>query len=90
MASLLARLHVDHFVLDLDQPLAKAPVISGYQIERIADKVLDVAVPKEMGLNYLFSQLSAQNITVLSLKNKSNRLEQLFMNLIDTKPTGNN
>jgi ABC-2 type transport system ATP-binding protein len=52
--------------------------------------VLDVAVPKEMGLNYLFSQLSAQNITVLSLKNKSNRLEQLFMNLIDTKPTGNN
>ena len=90
MASLLARLHVDHFVLDLDQPLAMAPVISGYQIERIADKILDVAVPKEMGLNYLFSQLSAQNITVLSLKNKSNRLEQLFMNLIDAKPTENN
>ncbi len=89
MASLLARLHVDHFVLDLAEPLAVAPVISGYQIERLSDKVLDVAVPKEVGLNYLFSQLSAQNISVISLKNKSNRLEQLFMNLIDAKPTGN-
>ena len=89
LASLLARLHVDHFVLDLAEPLAVAPVISGYQIERLSDKVLDVAVPKEIGLNYLFSQLSAQNISVISLKNKSNRLEQLFMNLIDTKPTGN-
>ena len=89
MASLLARLHVDHFVLDLAEPLAVAPIISGYQIERLSDKVLDVAVPKEIGLNYLFSQLSAQNISVISLKNKSNRLEQLFMNLIDTKPTGN-
>ena len=89
MASLLARLHVDHFVLDLAEPLAQAPIISGYKIERIAAKVLDVGVPKEIGLNYLFSQLSAQNITVVSLKNKSNRLEQLFMNLIDAKPAGN-
>ena len=89
MASLLARLHVDHFVLDLAEPLAQAPVIAGYQIERIADKVLDVAVPKEIGLNYLFNQLSEKNIKVLSLKNKSNRLEQLFMSLIDTKSAGN-
>jgi len=89
MASLLARLHVDHFVLDLAEPLAEAPVISGYQIERIADKVLDIAVPKEIGLNYLFNQLSEKNINVVSLKNKSNRLEQLFMNLIDTKSAGN-
>jgi ABC-2 type transport system ATP-binding protein len=88
MASLLARLHIDHFVLDLAEPLAKAPVIAGYQIERITDKVLNVAVPKEMGLNHLFSQLSAHNINVVSLKNKSNRLEQLFMDLIDSKPAG--
>jgi ABC-2 type transport system ATP-binding protein len=89
MASLLARLHVDHFVLDLAEPLAQAPIISGYKIERIADKVIEVAVPKEIGLNFLFSQLSAQSITVLSLKNKSNRLEQLFMTLINAKSTGN-
>jgi ABC-2 type transport system ATP-binding protein len=88
MASLLARLHVDHFVLDLAEPIAAAPVIAGYQIERIADKALNVAVPKETGLNQLFSQLSAHNIKVISLKNKSNRLEQLFMDLIDSKPAG--
>ena len=85
MASLLARLHVDHFILDLAEPLAQAPLIAGYQIERITDKSLNVAVPKEMGLNHLFSQLSAHNIKVVSLKNKSNRLEQLFMDLIDSK-----
>ncbi|MDD5266905.1 MAG: ABC transporter ATP-binding protein [Methylococcales bacterium] len=86
MAGLLARLHIDHFVLDLAEPIDKVPVIAGYQIERIGDKVLNVAVPKEMGLNQLFSQLSALNIKVISLKNKSNRLEQLFMDLIDSKP----
>jgi len=88
MASLLARLHIDHFVMDLAEPLAKVPMIPGYQIERITDKALNIAVPKEMGLNQLFSQLSAHNIKVISLKNKSNRLEQLFMDLIDTKPAG--
>jgi ABC-2 type transport system ATP-binding protein len=90
MASLLARLHVDHFILDLAEPLAKVPLITGYQIERIADKVLSVAVPKELGLNQLFSQLSSHNINVISLKNKSNRLEQLFMDLVESKPTGAN
>jgi ABC-2 type transport system ATP-binding protein len=88
MASLLARLNVDHFVLDLAEPIVNVPVIAGYQIERISDKVLNVAVPKEIGLNQLFSQLSEHNIKVISLKNKSNRLEQLFMDLIESKPAG--
>ena len=88
MVSLLARLHVDHFVLDLAEPLGQVPVIAGYQIEGVTDKVLNVAVPKEMGLNQLFSQLSTLNIKVISLKNKSNRLEQLFMDLVESKPTG--
>jgi len=88
MASLLARLHVDHFVLDLAQPLTAVPVLNGYQIELVSDRVLNVAVPKEQGLNKLFSELSAHNIQVMSLKNKSNRLEQLFMDLIDSKTAG--
>jgi ABC-2 type transport system ATP-binding protein len=78
-------LHVDHFVLDLAMPLTKAPVIDGYQIERVTDKTLNVSVPKELGLNRLFSELSQLNIQVISLKNKSNRLEQLFMDLVDSK-----
>ena len=85
MASLLARLNVDHFVLDLAEPLANLPVIEGFQIERVSDKSINVAVPKEIGLNQLFSQLTALNIKVASMKNKTNRLEQLFMDLIDSK-----
>jgi len=85
MASLLARLHIDHFVLDLAQPISQAPIIEGYQIERISDKTLNVAVPKENGLNKLFAQLTQHNIEVISLKNKSNRLEQLFMDLVESK-----
>jgi ABC-2 type transport system ATP-binding protein len=88
MASLLARINIEHFVLDLAEPLDKTPVIPGYQLERVADKVLNVEVPKKIGLNELFVQLSALNIKVLSLKNKSNRLEQLFMDLIDTSTAG--
>jgi ABC-2 type transport system ATP-binding protein len=86
MASLLARLHVEHFVLDLARPLAVAPVIEGCQIERLTEKSLNVSVPKEHSLNKLFAQLTAQNIEVISLKNKTNRLEQLFMDLIDSNP----
>lgn len=88
MAGLLARLHVEHFVLDLAHPIAAAPVIEGCLIEQMTDKTLNVAIPKEHGLNKLFSQLTAQNIEVVSLKNKTNRLEQLFMDLIDSNPTG--
>jgi ABC-2 type transport system ATP-binding protein len=88
MASLLVRLHIDHFVLDLADAIDKAPEIDGCQIMRISDKILEVALPKEVGLNFLFSQLSALNIKVISLKNKTNRLEQLFMDLVESKPQG--
>ncbi|MCL7423115.1 MAG: ABC transporter ATP-binding protein [Methylobacter sp.] len=83
MASLLARLNIDYFVLDLAEPIDAVPVIEGYQIERVSDKVLNVGVPKEYGLNTLFKLLTERNIKVISLKNRTNRLEQLFMDLID-------
>lgn len=85
MASLLARLNLDHFVLDLAEPITVLPHLEGYHVEQISGKVLNIAVPKEVGLNELFNQLSAQNIKVISMKNKSNRLEQLFMDLIESK-----
>ena len=84
MASLLSRLNIEHFVMDLAEPIAVAPKINGYRIERLHAKVLNVAVPKGMNLNNLFRELARQNIEVLSLKNKSNRLEQLFLDLINT------
>ncbi|MGB4498300.1 MAG: ABC transporter ATP-binding protein, partial [Methylococcaceae bacterium] len=84
MASLLTRLHVDYFILDLAKPVKKI-ILNGYEVKQISEKVLEIGVPKERNLNDLFAQLSAENIEVISMKNKSNRLEQLFINLIDNK-----
>lgn len=82
MGALLNRIHTDHFVLDIAQSLETAPVIDGCEIELAGKHVLNVAVPKSHGLNRLFQELSSLQIDVLSLKNKSNRLEQLFIDLV--------
>jgi ABC-2 type transport system ATP-binding protein len=82
MASLLSYININHFILDLEQPLQKVPNIPGYQFELSSEKVLNVAIPKKNTLNQLFEQLSTHNIQVKSLKNKSNRLEQLFMDIV--------
>jgi ABC-2 type transport system ATP-binding protein len=82
MASLLSRIHVNHFLLDLAKPLQTAPQLKGCICELVEEKVLSVGVPKDTSLNQLFALLSAFNIEVVSLKNKSNRLEQLFMDIV--------
>ncbi|MCF6203034.1 MAG: ABC transporter ATP-binding protein [Methylococcaceae bacterium] len=83
MAELLTRVKQDHFILNLANPVSITPKIEGYKLELIESKLLNVAVPKGMSLNLLFQQLTDKNIEVLSLKNKSNRLEQLFMDLVN-------
>ena len=83
MQSLLARLNEEHFVCDLKVPLQKIADIPGYKIDLINAMQIRVSVPKALGLNQLFQGLSEQRIEVVSLKNASNRLEQLFLDLID-------
>ena len=85
MGTFLKRLHIDHFVLDLAQPLDILPAVHGYSLKQISPTVIEIGVPKNNDLNGLFSQLSAANIQVISMKNKSNRLEQLFVDLIENK-----
>ncbi|MCK4840797.1 MAG: ABC transporter ATP-binding protein [Methylococcales bacterium] len=82
MSDLLSRINKDHFILDLAKPITKIPDISGYDFELVEPKILNVSVPKNKSLNPLFQQLTEKNIEVLSLKNKTNRLEQLFMGLV--------
>lgn len=83
MQSLLARLNEEHFVCDVKKPLTQVAYIPGYNIEVLNPMQISVSVPKLLGLNQLFEGLSTQQIEVVSLKNKSNRLEQLFLDLID-------
>ncbi len=83
MQTLLGRLHLETFVLNLRQPLAGPPEIPGYPLRWMDEYTLEVDVAKERGLNALFPQLSAHGIEVSSLRNKANRLEELFLRLVD-------
>jgi len=83
MQTLLGRLQTETFVLNLRRPLAQSPEISAYPIRRINEYTLEVDVDREQGLNALFQQLSAQAIEIASLRNKANRLEELFLRLVD-------
>ena len=84
MKRLLATLETETFVLDL--PLGtKAPTLDGFAYRVIDDHTLEVDVKKSQGLNSVFAQLSEQSIEVLSMRNKSNRLEELFVHLVANK-----
>jgi len=82
MKRLLAKLQMETFVLDLARPLAQAPHIDGHRVHLVDDHTLEVEVQKRQGINAVFAALSAQNVEVLSMRNKSNRLEQLFVDLV--------
>ncbi|MCU1799003.1 ABC transporter ATP-binding protein [Pectobacterium polaris] len=82
MKQLLAQLKSETFIFDLP---AKSPLpqLEGYVFRLTDTSTLEVDVMREQGLNALFSQLSAQGITILSMRNKANRLEELFVTLVN-------
>ncbi len=82
MKQLLSQLNAETFILDLQDPLDKAPLANGYPIILKDATTLEVLVDKPQDVNALFTQLSQQNIQVISMRNKMNRLEELFMNLL--------
>jgi len=88
MSNLLRGLHTETFVLNLRDPVALAPRIAGFELTRIDDHTLEVAVSKEQSLNGLFVQLAAQGLDVLSMRNKVNRLEEVFMRLVEHRGQG--
>jgi ABC-2 type transport system ATP-binding protein len=83
MSSLLRRLNTETFVLNLRSPLGQLPPLPGYVAQRIDDHTLEVEISKEQNLNELFDRLSALGIEVLSMRNKVNRLEEVFMRLVE-------
>jgi len=83
MDRLLRRLHVETFVLSLRSPLAAAPSLAGYDFTLTDPQTLEVEVGKDVDLNGLFARLSADGVQVVSMRNKVNRLEEIFMRLVD-------
>lgn len=80
--SLLGKLSMETFVLDMAAPLAAIPALDGFACRQVEPTVLEVDVPRGRNINQLFSALSAQGISVLSLRNRANRLEELFVSLV--------
>jgi ABC-2 type transport system ATP-binding protein len=88
MSTVLRKLHTETFVLNLRGPL-RAPIsLPGYRLLMIDDTTLEVEVSKEQNLNDIFAALSSVGGEVVSMRNKSNRLEELFMRLVEGRDVG--
>ena len=83
MSNLLRRLHTETFVLTLSVPLAQAPALDRYPVKLVDETTLEVEVSKAENLNELFAQLSGRSIEVLSMRTKVNRLEEIFLRLVE-------
>ncbi len=80
---LLRQLTRETFVLDLVQPLTGVPPLLGYSAELEGDHTLIIEVEQAQGINGIFTQLQQQGIEVESMRNKTNRLEELFVRLVE-------
>ncbi|MGD8236839.1 MAG: ABC transporter ATP-binding protein [Chromatiales bacterium] len=79
MHKLLSQLHQEVYVLNLDKPLREQLQVDGYEIVQRDEQTLEVLVKREHGLTDLFASLAGKGIRVTSMRNKQNRLEQLFL-----------
>ncbi|MCC5852575.1 MAG: ABC transporter ATP-binding protein [Alkalimonas sp.] len=80
--ALLSKLGQETFVLDIDTDPARLQ-LDGFQTRLLDDHSLEVDVEKSAGLNDIFSRLTEQGVKVLSMRNKANRLEELFVKLVE-------
>ena len=85
MATILRQLQREVFVLTPQNRLDMTPNLDGFESLLRDDGDLEVAIHAEQDLNQLFAVLNSQNINVLSLRNKSNRLEELFIGMVEQK-----
>jgi ABC-2 type transport system ATP-binding protein len=91
MNELLKELENEKFILDLVEAKEHGLTINEFPITMINPTSFEVMVPKGKNISELFTQLNAQNIEVKSLRNKANRLEELFLDLTrDETSTGSN
>ena len=82
MKALLSKLNLETFILDLRRDINVAPTLDGMVCRLTDPHTLEVDVAKDRNLNDVFTQLTAANVEVLSMRNKSNRLEELFVELV--------
>jgi ABC-2 type transport system ATP-binding protein len=85
MSGVIRKLSQETFVLNFRAPVDAPPQLPGYASRMTDDHTIEVEVRKEQGLNGIFTQLGQQGVEVVSMRNKVNRLEELFMRLVERK-----
>ena len=88
MSTVLRKLQTETFVLNLRGPLRGTLSLPGYRVTAPDETTLEVEINKEQNLNEIFVALSAAGGEVVSMRNKSNRLEELFMRLVEGRDVG--
>jgi ABC-2 type transport system ATP-binding protein len=83
MVNVLRKLQTEVFVFNLRESRSAAPQLSGFTAVLSDAHTLEIEMSKAQSLNDIFAQLSAQGIAVNSMRNKVNRLEELFIRLVD-------
>jgi ABC-2 type transport system ATP-binding protein len=83
MANVLRKLQTEVFVFNLRDSRRVAPQLSGFTARLVDEHTLEIEMSKTQSLNDIFAQLTAQGIAVNSMRNKVNRLEELFIRLVD-------
>lgn len=84
---LLMRLNKEVFICDVAESLSAAPTVTGYPTTLVDEHCFEVAVEKGQSLNEVFVALSAAGVTVVSMRNKANRLEELFVSMVSAQDT---
>jgi ABC-2 type transport system ATP-binding protein len=85
MGNLLRRLHTETFVLNLRAPRSTLPTLDGIVLTRVDDTTIEAELSKDQSVNFLFSQLTTHGIDIVSMRNKVNRLEEVFMRLVENR-----
>ncbi|MGH8115069.1 MAG: ABC transporter ATP-binding protein, partial [Rhodanobacteraceae bacterium] len=88
MANLLRRLNTETFVLNSCAAISRVPQVPGFLLRYVDDHSFEVDISKEQNLNELFACLTELGVNVLSMRNKVNRLEEVFMRLVENRGNG--
>ena len=83
MKGLLRQLHREVFILDCVEALPDEPEITGFESRRVDEHTLEIVVQQGQQINEVFSQLDRQDIHISSMRNRANRLEEMFVNLVE-------
>lgn len=79
---LISQLNKETFILDTREELSSCPQVDGYPLKQVDTSTLEVEVEKSQSINELFAALTSQGLHVVSMRNKTNRLEELFFDLV--------